>query len=182
MKTILPLIVGLMLAGCGSGKTTDSAAAFERGILRLRQHLNELFSGEDVFAFTYDAKKSDSLLEPVVGEVTFTGKNKRGGSFTDYDLRLAWHDNSWAIRSFNYVMSSTDPVLAGTPISASYDPDDLTWNRGVVEAVRYDTNLNETGRTAVTLQVNRESALSLSLDTNVARAAESILSKPTIFH
>ncbi len=58
----------------------------------------------------------------------------------------------------------------------------LTWNRGGVEAVRYDTNLHETGRTAVNLQVDRESALSLSLNTDVARAAKSILSNPTIFH
>ncbi len=58
----------------------------------------------------------------------------------------------------------------------------LTWNHGAVEAVRYDTNLKETGRTPVNLQVDRESALSLSLNANVARAAKSILSKPTIFH
>ena len=58
----------------------------------------------------------------------------------------------------------------------------LTWNRGTVEAVRYDANLNETGRTAVNLQVDRESALSLSLNMNLAQAAKSILSNPTIFH
>src|SRR5438093_11359683 len=57
----------------------------------------------------------------------------------------------------------------------------VTSNRGAVEAVRYHTNLNETGRTAVNLQVDRESALSLSLNTNVARAAKSILSDPAIF-
>jgi Tol biopolymer transport system component len=32
----------------------------------------------------------------------------------------------------------------------------LTWNGGKVEAVRYDTNLDETGRAAVNLQVDRE--------------------------
>jgi hypothetical protein len=58
----------------------------------------------------------------------------------------------------------------------------LIWNRGAVEAVRYDANLNETGRTAVNLQVDRESALSLSLNTSVAQAAKSILSDPATFH
>jgi hypothetical protein len=58
----------------------------------------------------------------------------------------------------------------------------LIWNRGKVEAVRYDTNLNETGRTAVNLRVDRESALSLSLNPNLAEAAKRILSDPTIFH
>jgi len=58
----------------------------------------------------------------------------------------------------------------------------LTWNRGAVQAVRYDANLNETGRTAVNFQVDRESALSLSLNTDLAQAAKSILSNPTIFH
>jgi len=58
----------------------------------------------------------------------------------------------------------------------------LTWNRGATEAVRYNTNLRETGRTAVSLKVDRESALSLSLKPNLAEAAKSILSDPTIFH
>jgi hypothetical protein len=58
----------------------------------------------------------------------------------------------------------------------------LTWNRGAVQAVRYNTNLNEAGRTAVNLHVDRKSALSLSLNTNLAQAAKSILSNPTIFH
>jgi hypothetical protein len=58
----------------------------------------------------------------------------------------------------------------------------LTWNRGAVQAVRYNTNLNETGRTAVNLHVDRKSALSLSLNTNLAQTAKSILSNPTIFH
>ena len=58
----------------------------------------------------------------------------------------------------------------------------LTWNRGTVEAVRYDANLNETGRTAVNLQVDRESALSISLNPHLAKAAKSILCDPTIFH
>jgi hypothetical protein len=57
----------------------------------------------------------------------------------------------------------------------------LTWNRGAVEAVRYDANLNETGRTAVNLQVGRESALSLSLNTNLSQTAKRILSDPTTF-
>jgi hypothetical protein len=58
----------------------------------------------------------------------------------------------------------------------------LIWNRGTVEAVRYDTNLNETGRTRVDLQVDRESALSLSLNAKLAQTAKNILSDPTIFH
>ena len=58
----------------------------------------------------------------------------------------------------------------------------LTWNNRKVEAVRYDTNLNQTGRTAVNLQVDRESALSLSLNPNLAETAKKILSDPTIFH
>jgi hypothetical protein len=58
----------------------------------------------------------------------------------------------------------------------------LTWNRGIVEAVRYDANLNETGRTAVNLQVDRESALSLGLNPNIAEAAKAILSDPTTFN
>jgi len=58
----------------------------------------------------------------------------------------------------------------------------LIRNRGTVEAVRYDANLNETARTAVNLQVDRESALSLSLSTDLAHTAKSILSDPTTFH
>lgn len=58
----------------------------------------------------------------------------------------------------------------------------LTWNRGAVQAVRYNTNLNEAGRTAVNLHVDRKSALSLSLNTDLAQAAKSILSNPAIFH
>jgi hypothetical protein len=58
----------------------------------------------------------------------------------------------------------------------------LTWNRGAVEAVRYNVNMHETGRTRVNLQVDRESALSLSLKPDLAEAAKSILSDPTIFH
>ena len=58
----------------------------------------------------------------------------------------------------------------------------LTWNHGAVEAVRYDRNLNETGRTGVNLQVDRESALSLSLNAKLAQTAKNILSDPTIFH
>jgi hypothetical protein len=58
----------------------------------------------------------------------------------------------------------------------------LTWNLGIVEAVRYDANLNQTGRTAVKFKVDPESALSLSLDPTLAQAAKSILSDPTIFH
>ena len=58
----------------------------------------------------------------------------------------------------------------------------LTWNRGTVEAVRYDANLNKSGRTAVNLQVDRELALSLSFNTELAHTAKSILSDPTLFH
>jgi hypothetical protein len=57
----------------------------------------------------------------------------------------------------------------------------LTWNRRAVEAVRYDANLSETGRTRVDLQVDRESALSLSLNPNLAQTAKRILSDPRTF-
>jgi hypothetical protein len=54
----------------------------------------------------------------------------------------------------------------------------LTWNGGKVEAVRYDRNLNETGRATVNLQVDREMALSPSSNSDIAATAKTILSDP----
>ena len=74
------------------------------------------------------------------------------------------------------VLSKPEWALDGSTLAV------LTWNGGCVEAVRYDSNLNETGRTGVNLHVDRKSALSLSLNPNLAEAAKSILSDPRIFH
>jgi hypothetical protein len=57
----------------------------------------------------------------------------------------------------------------------------LTWKSGKVEAVQYDTNLKETGRTTVDLYVDREVALSPALNAELEQTAEKILSDPTIF-
>ena len=57
----------------------------------------------------------------------------------------------------------------------------LVWERGNVKAVRYDVNLNETARVPVNLQVDHESALSLSLNPNLSETARRILSDAKTF-
>jgi hypothetical protein len=94
-------------------------------------------------------KKTESLLEPVVGLIKTNTFGENGHA--ENDLRLAWHDNSWAIRSFNYVISFSDPVLAGTPTSDSYDPDDLKW-----KAVQACFVSDEAATAAVKALVNDE--------------------------
>src|SRR5262249_2555772 len=57
----------------------------------------------------------------------------------------------------------------------------LVWKCGNVKAVRYDANLNETARVPVNLQVDHESALSLSLNPNLSETAKKILSDTKTF-
>jgi hypothetical protein len=57
----------------------------------------------------------------------------------------------------------------------------LTWKRGAVEAVRYDGSLNETARTPINIQVDHDSALSLSFKPELTQTAKNILSDPTTF-
>jgi hypothetical protein len=57
----------------------------------------------------------------------------------------------------------------------------LTWKQGAVEAVRYDANLNEIARVPVNIQVDHDTALSLSFKPELAQRAKKILSDPTIF-
>ena len=57
----------------------------------------------------------------------------------------------------------------------------LVWKNGAVSAVQYDTDLRETARTAIDLQVDRETALSVWLKKDLAPAAKKILSDPRTF-
>jgi len=57
----------------------------------------------------------------------------------------------------------------------------LVWKNGAVSAVQYDTNLRETARTAIDLQVDRETALSVGLKKDLAPVTKRILSDPRTF-
>lgn len=57
----------------------------------------------------------------------------------------------------------------------------LVWKNGAVSAVQYDTNLRETARTAIDLQVDRETALSVWLKKDLAPVSKRILSDPRTF-
>ncbi len=58
----------------------------------------------------------------------------------------------------------------------------LLWKNGAVSAVQYDTKLRETARTAVDLQVDRETALSVGLKKDLAPVSKRILSDPEPFN
>ena len=58
----------------------------------------------------------------------------------------------------------------------------LVWKNGAVSAVQYDTNLQETARTAIDLQIDRETALSVWLKKDLAPVSKRILSDPRTFH
>jgi hypothetical protein len=57
----------------------------------------------------------------------------------------------------------------------------LVWKNGAVAAVRYDTQLRETARTAVDLQVDRKTALSVWLNKELTPVVKRILSDPRTF-
>jgi len=57
----------------------------------------------------------------------------------------------------------------------------LVWKNGAVSALQYDTNLRETARTAIDLQIDRETALSVWLKKDLARVSKRILSDPKTF-
>ncbi len=57
----------------------------------------------------------------------------------------------------------------------------LAWNQSTVTAVRYDTNLHETGRTPVNIPVDRDTARSLAFKPELVQTAKHILSDPTTF-
>jgi hypothetical protein len=57
----------------------------------------------------------------------------------------------------------------------------LVWKQGPVTAVRYDTGLRETGRTAVNVQIARKLALSTGLNKELAPLAKKILADPRTF-
>jgi hypothetical protein len=57
----------------------------------------------------------------------------------------------------------------------------LVWENGVVSAVQYDTQLRETARTAIDLQVDRETALSVWLKKDLAPLVKRILSDSRTF-
>ena len=57
----------------------------------------------------------------------------------------------------------------------------LVWKDGAVSAVQYDTQLRETARTSIDLQVDRETALSVWLKKDLAPVAKRILSDSRTF-
>ena len=57
----------------------------------------------------------------------------------------------------------------------------LVWKNGAVSAVQYDTQLRETARTAIDLQVDRETALSVWLKKDLAPIVKGILSDSRTF-
>jgi hypothetical protein len=57
----------------------------------------------------------------------------------------------------------------------------LVWKNGAVSAVQYDTNLRETARTAIDLQVDRETALSVWLKKDLGPVSKRFLSDPRTF-
>jgi hypothetical protein len=57
----------------------------------------------------------------------------------------------------------------------------LVWKNGVVSAVQYDTQLRETAKTAIDLQVDRKTALSVWLKKDLAPLVKRILSDPRTF-
>jgi hypothetical protein len=57
----------------------------------------------------------------------------------------------------------------------------LVWKDGAVSAVQYDTQLRETARTAIDLQVDRETALSVWLKKDLAPAVKRILADSRTF-
>ena len=77
--------------------------------------------------------------------------------------------------------------LGGVALAApEWSPDGsafavLTWKQGIVEAVRYNSNLHENGRVPVNIQVERETALSLAFKPELAQTAKNILRDPRTF-
>jgi hypothetical protein len=57
----------------------------------------------------------------------------------------------------------------------------LVWKNGAVAAVQYDTDLRETARTTIDLQIDRETALSVSLKKELAVVVKRVLSDPRTF-
>jgi hypothetical protein len=68
---------------------------FERGVARLEQRSPQILcTTREKIHITYDVRKTDSLIEPIVGILTIV---------TDYDsddLRFVFRDNVWVISSY----------------------------------------------------------------------------------
>ena len=139
-----------------------------------------------VIATFYEAEKPTAVLCHGVsalidtrlsdGSYIVEGKTVTGFSNAEEEYSDNFVGQTKAARPGGIVLAKPEWAPDGSTFAI------LTWNNRKVEAVRYDTNLNQTGRTAVNLQVDRESALSLSLNPNLAETAKKILSDPTIFH
>jgi hypothetical protein len=92
------------------GGSADPVASFERGIARLQDNRNRIFQRSGKIDITYDVKKTDSLIEPVVGIVSIVVKSPPEGPWGYSDLLLAFRGGSWVITSFTWRLSLIDPI------------------------------------------------------------------------
>jgi hypothetical protein len=128
--TLTALTVAAVQAHAGildwlRGSSADPAASFQRGIARLQQHRNQIFNERT--EITYDVRKTDSLIEPVVGMVKIVEKvtPEPVVYHSVWDVRLALHDGAWVISSFTstvfrpdgtVVVEMSGPVKPDSPI------------------------------------------------------------------
>jgi len=92
----------------GKGSSADPVASFERGVGRLQERRNRIFDTSEKIDITYDVKRTDSLIEPVVGIVSIVKKSPLVWSY--YDLRLAFREGSWVMTSFTFRLPDIDPI------------------------------------------------------------------------
>jgi hypothetical protein len=99
--------------------SADATASFQRGVARLQEHRDRIFfNTSGTIDITYDVKKTDSLIEPVVGILKIV--EKRGDVSAISDLRLVFRDGSWVISSYTF-------TLAPTHFSTLVKPDSRAW-------------------------------------------------------
>jgi|SRR5712692_4958430 len=98
---------------------------FERGIECLRQRKAEIFAAQNV-TITYDVKRTDSLIQPVVGVVqvvcALSGSGREGYVANTSDIRFGFQDGAWIISAFTFTPNFN--ITVPVPLK----PGDRLWN------------------------------------------------------
>jgi hypothetical protein len=101
-RSIIALAVAIVLSdclgGCDRKPTSESNAErlFQNGIERLQAEQVTIF--EKPVDITYDVKKTDSVLQPIIGILKIVER----GEHVDFifDINFTFENGGWAINSF----------------------------------------------------------------------------------
>jgi len=100
--------------------SADATASFERGIARLQEHGKRIFHTREIIELTHDIKRTDSLIQPIVGLVEIVVAGDPHPDIPEAnDVSLAFRDGSWVITSFTWRLPDISPMHVL--------PDSYTW-------------------------------------------------------